>query len=176
MKCRTVRKKIALWVGKDLNQAEDAQVREHLDHCPECHQHAQRMLASSNALADFNDDSVCTRKASLWPKVQHELASEPASPRRRQQGSLPVLAVAAVAIVLSLNAIIFSQPQTVAVDSIEVPASVVSDGGRRPSMQSSQPPHIFQGPYVPFYQDESWQALGTFHQFPKTNVRNMTGF
>jgi hypothetical protein len=110
MRCRRAQAHIALWVGDDLEEPTLSRLREHLDGCPKCREHAQGMRSALDVLgsrpdmaaegADFASDE------SLWPGLSRQLPklARGTSPPAEFNGWYPALAVAAVCLLIVTSA------------------------------------------------------------------------
>lgn len=73
--CRHMRPALALWVGHDLDEVEEKQVRRHVAECGGCRDFSQRLQGSQHVLehAGAATASLETPEPSLWPDVRGTL-------------------------------------------------------------------------------------------------------
>ncbi|MHC4875996.1 MAG: anti-sigma factor [Planctomycetota bacterium] len=108
MNCKFAREMIALWVGNDLTPAEAEAVNEHVEDCPDCQQHVEALLNSSDVLVAFNAATLQTHRDSVWPQLEQQIAqsaTEPSptlNPRRSVLRSLGMASVAALSFCVAI--------------------------------------------------------------------------
>ena len=96
MNCNRARSEIALWVGHDLQEPIQQEVRRHVADCPECRCHWSRLKAGRQALQESSRELVTVSEGSLWPGLAACMrAREAFSQRHRFNGWLPATAVVA---------------------------------------------------------------------------------
>lgn len=96
LKCRRMRKLLALWVGNDLDASQQFSARRHLVECPPCRDYWQQLQATQKVIEMGRSAPEDTEQRSLWPALQLQLAAPmPASMWRQQQGWIPTGALAA---------------------------------------------------------------------------------
>lgn len=160
MNCRFAREMIALWVGNDLTQAEAESVSEHVDECPDCQQHVEAMMNSSDVLETFKSATVKSKHDSVWPELEARLTT-PASglSSRRSRSvlrSVGMLSVAALTFAIAiLPDYVPRKPATEQFFS-GISVSDVSTNAVSTSLGDQQ---RLPRNFVPVYLDPSWQIL-----------------
>ncbi len=106
MNCKFAREMIALWVGNDLTPAEAEPVNEHVEDCPDCQQHVEALLNSSDVLVAFNAATLQTRHDSVWPKLEQQIAQSTTgqgqNTRRSVLRSLGMASIAALSFCIAI--------------------------------------------------------------------------
>lgn len=101
MNCKRARANIALWVGDDLDDSAERDLRRHVVDCPACHEYWHDMKTGLQILQDSQGRAKSTGK-SLWPSLatalvpEHQYASRPS----RFNGWVPAVAVAAACLAM----------------------------------------------------------------------------
>lgn len=72
MDCQQADALLALWVGSDLEHAEQSRLLQaHLEACPRCRQRSQEFVVAETALQEAR--CVASETPSLWPSVRSRL-------------------------------------------------------------------------------------------------------
>jgi len=103
MNCRRARPNIALWIGNDLDEQSEQDVRRHLAVCPQCREYAHALRTSLRVLEQSERMPGTQMHDSVWPDLSKRL--RPAETRRRSErfnGWMPALAVVAACLTLVL--------------------------------------------------------------------------
>ncbi len=171
MNCRFAREMIALWVGNDLTQAEAEAVSEHVEECPDCQQHVEVMMNSSDVLDSFKAATLQTRRDSIWPVLECRLTATPLEPAegglsRRSRSAFRSVGMLSVAVLTFAVAVLPDYvPRSPAINqfSASAPVSDVSTTphSKAPERQRRLPSHL-----LPVYLDPSWQILGELADQP----------
>lgn len=106
LKCRRVRKLLALWAGNDLEGAARIEAERHLVLCPCCRDHWSGLQTGQRALerARANPEAGLGHERSVWPAVARQiraLEQPPAAPR--WHGWLPAGALAAACLAILMT-------------------------------------------------------------------------
>jgi|GEM_PF-1738684 len=160
MNCRFAREMIALWVGNDLTQVETESVSRHVDACPDCQQHVEAMMNSSDVLDSFKTATLRTHHDSVWPKLEVCLTG-PANERCSHQSrsalrSVGMLTVAALTFVVAILPD-YVRPAPAAGDFFS--SVSVSDVSTNAVSASTERRQQLPRNFVPIYLDPSWQIL-----------------
>lgn len=167
MNCRFAREMIALWVGNDLTQAEAESVSEHVDECPDCQQHVEAMMNSSDVLETFKSATVKSKHDSVWPELEARLAKPVSGFSSRQSRSMlrsvGMLSVAALTFAVAiLPDYVPREPATEQFfSSISVSDVSTNEVSASPERQRRLPRN-----FVPVYLDPSWQILEALKDEP----------
>jgi anti-sigma factor RsiW len=144
MTCTRFETDLALYVERDLSEAEAAAVEAHLRECPRCPSFLAELRASQALVKDLAAEEISTEAVAA---VRVGLARAAAETRRRGDGQVPAWAAAA-AIVLALGALAYvvarrdgREPMRTAVSSpsSSVPAAIASPEIPPPSARSTIP-------------------------------------
>jgi hypothetical protein len=77
MDCQQAESLLALWVGNDLDHAEQSRLLQmHLEACPHCRQRSLEFVVAETALQEARvngTDGVASESSSLWPRVKARL-------------------------------------------------------------------------------------------------------
>lgn len=77
IRCRSVRRDLALFVGGDLEARRAHQVRRHLADCAACRVLWQQLGRSHDALTVVREDSSRPHHDPLWPDLRRQIARPP---------------------------------------------------------------------------------------------------
>ena len=75
IKCRKIRKLLALWVGNDLEVSQQFLARRHLVECPPCRDYWHQLQATQKVIEFGRCAPEATEHRSLWPALQLQLAA-----------------------------------------------------------------------------------------------------
>lgn len=108
VKCRRVRKVLALWAGNDVELHEQVSAERHMAMCPGCREHwtmlqtGQQVLEQARLIPAGSTEPV----RSVWPEVQRQirtLQAEPESPAWHGWLPMGALAAACLAVILTTS-------------------------------------------------------------------------
>lgn len=73
--CKQMRPALALWIGHDLDEAEEKQVRRHVAECGGCRDYSQQLQGSQHVLEQTGAVTAALEVTddSLWPEVRGTL-------------------------------------------------------------------------------------------------------
>lgn len=105
MNCKRAKANIALWVGDDLEDVAEHELRQHLSECADCHEHSLRMKSCLHCLRNPDDLSVPTVSESVWPDLAVRLPSRDSMwTRGNFNGWVPAALIAASCLVILYSA------------------------------------------------------------------------
>jgi len=136
------RKQIPLWVGDDLSQSVVESLEDHIENCPECQQHAEVLLSSSEILLAFNSETARSSSDSVWDGVRLKIGEDRQPDRGHSRqwagGMLLVAALLLLAVLPDFSAV--APVRTIPVSDAPSPVGLPAE-------------------YAPFYPDSSWSKL-----------------
>lgn len=150
MNCRQAKADIALWVGEDLQDAQQKEeLRRHLASCPECRAHYKRMKRTFAVLERADRDATYDSSDSLWPHLAQRISRHSAGSPGRFNGWLPFAAMTAACAILVI--VMDARPpaqvhRAPMARSIGLPSFPTADSTgaapelRTPNTPTSQPP------------------------------------
>lgn len=105
MNCKSARSAIALWVGNDLDEHAERELRQHVEQCPQCRgfrhelEHSLQLLQESDSSAE-NVSHSQNLQDSIWPMLDVRIAARQSTATNRFNGWLPALAVSAACLMI----------------------------------------------------------------------------